>query len=397
MLQSQYFVFNNTFKQNDHYYSLAKLKRDKLIKKLQECSTLGQADPILTKLDAGHAIKKLVETAIILNNSQDPTQRTHAFSFMESAIKQLETDDSEHKIDEESPMGQHSHEDGLNSPKIGSGDGTINEEEEDDDEKNKTSAENKIHEEELSNHNQGGRTTGSEQSTDNTAPYPGEGNDTTTGEKPMQDMDDTVNQWNETGGIPPQQGMPPQQPGMMPPQQMATPPPQAGGNMIIPGLAPDIAQEMGVGMPAPPPMDTNQQMRQMQYTIKEYINDYHKRITVPINERLNATIKQQRETLTQQRTILTQQREAIKNLSQEIQETKAASGNLKFDLDYMRKNSNASFRETTSINDNLPRFDSHGMPGIQPVNRKQQTLYEARAEIDAMDKLLKSGNKSIYN
>jgi len=386
---------DNTFKENTHYYALSK----SLIKKLQECSTLGQADPILTKLGAGHAVKKLVETAIILNNSQDLAQRSHAFSFMESAIKELE-DDDDHKIDEESPMGQHSGEDGLNTPKIGSGDGTINEEEDDDKDKKEKEThggENKIHEEELSNHNQGPRTDGSEQSTDNTQPYPGEGQDSADGEKDMQKMDGTVNQWNETGGMPPPGGAPPQQPGAMPPggmppQQMAGPP---GGGMILPGLAPDIAQEMGMGMPAPPPMDTSQQMRQMQYTLREYFNDYHKRVVAPINTRLNATINQQRETLAQQKTILTQQREAIKNLSQEIRETKAASGNLKFDLDYMRKNASATFRETTPTPEGIPNFD--GMSGIQPVNRKQQTLNEARAEIDAMDKLLKSGNKSIYN
>ena len=62
----------------------------KLIKRLQECSTIGQADPILTRLGAGPAVKKLVETALILSNSQDPQQRNHAYAFMESAIKELE-------------------------------------------------------------------------------------------------------------------------------------------------------------------------------------------------------------------------------------------------------------------------------------------------------------------
>jgi len=36
---------------------------------------MGQADPILTKLNAGPAVKKLVETAIALSSSQDPQQR----------------------------------------------------------------------------------------------------------------------------------------------------------------------------------------------------------------------------------------------------------------------------------------------------------------------------------
>jgi len=389
---------------------VVKLTRDKLIKKLQECSTLGQADPILTKLDAGTAIKKLVETAIILNNSQDPTQRTHAFSFMESAIKQLETDDSDHKIDEESPMGQHSNEDGLSSPKIGAEGGesndnthptTVSEEEEKDDKNKDKDKENPIHEEELSNHNQGPRTDGSEQSTDNTAPYPGEGEASADGEKDMQKMDGTVNQWNETGGMPPPGappaggGMPPQQP-QVPPAQMAAPPPGTG--IINPGLAPNVAQQLGVELPPIPQMNTPQAMEQMQFTVHTILKDYHKRVSVPMNERLNNTIKQQKETLAKQKIILTQQREAIKNLSQEMQETKAASGNLKFDLDYMRKNANATFREppATPLAETRPLFDDGMMPLVQPVNHKAQSLSDARAEIDAMDKLLKSGDKSFY-
>ena len=87
-----------------------------LIKKLQECATIGQADPILTKLNAGPAVKKLVETAIILSNSPDQQQRNHAYSFMESAIKELEDEDDDIK---EEKMGMHGHEDGLNNPTIG--------------------------------------------------------------------------------------------------------------------------------------------------------------------------------------------------------------------------------------------------------------------------------------
>ena len=67
----------------------------RLIKQLQECSTIGQADPILTRLGAGPAVKKLVETALILSNSQDPQQRNHAYSFMESAMRELENSDVE--------------------------------------------------------------------------------------------------------------------------------------------------------------------------------------------------------------------------------------------------------------------------------------------------------------
>jgi len=372
----------------------------KLIKKLQECSTIGQADPILTRLNAGPAVKKLVETAIILSNSQDPQQRSHAYSFMESAIKELE-DEDDHKEREESPMGMHGHEDGLANK-------TIGEEEEDDDhkereeeedfkdrkmhEKHDEEDEHKVHEEELSNHNQGKRTSGSEQSTDNEEPYPGEGEESADGEKPMQDMDGTVNQWNETGGMivpglpPVPNGMPPNgaPPNGMPPNG-APPngaPPQGG-----PGLAPDIAQEMGMVMPQPPPLDTNQMMRQMQYTL----NDYHKRYISP----LNRLIKQQKETLHKQK-------EAIKKLSTEIQETRNASGSMKLDLDHMRENATAKFRETESVPNVMPNSYSQfsnlpGVAAVQPVpNIKRNQISSARYEIEEMDKILRS-KTSMYN
>ena len=372
----------------------------KLIKKLQECSTIGQADPILTRLNAGPAVKKLVETAIILSNSQDPQQRSHAYSFMESAIKELE-DDDEHKEREESPMGMHGHEDGLANKTIGEEEDDEEHrhkmheeederhrkmhEEEDDEEHRKIHEkhdddEHKMHEEELSNHNQGKRTTGSEQSTDNTEPYPGEGEDTTTGEKPMQDMYGTVNQWNETGGmiVP---GLPPA-PNGMPPN--GAPPPAApnGG----PGLDPNIAQEMGMVMPQPPPLDTNQMMRQMQYTL----NDYHKRYISP----LNRIVKQQKETLQKQR-------EAIKKLSTQIQETRNASGSMKLDLDHIRENATAKFRETEStaaIPSTFSQFDHlPGVAAVQPVpNIKRHQISTARYEIEEMDRIL-SSKTSMYN
>ena len=360
-----------------------------LIKKLQECATIGQADPILTKLNAGPAVKKLVETAIILSNSPDQQQRNHAYSFMESAIRELENDDKEDDIKEEK-MGMHGHEDGLNNPTIGAdGDKTVSEEEDDD------KKDHQIHEEELSNHNQGQRTEGSDQSTDNTEPYSGEGASTLDGEKPAKDMADTVNQWSETNGMPPGPpgGMPP---GGMPPNQMAAPPPNGGG-MIMPGLAPDIAQEMGMGMPAPPPMDTSQMMRQMQYTVRNIINDYHKKVTAPNNERLNTTIKQHREAITQQRNTINQQKEAIKELSNTLRETNATNGSMKLDLDTLRNNATAKFRETVPA-ENAPTFNGMPMTGIQPSpSIKRDNISMARSQITEMDKILRTKTLDIYH
>ena len=371
----------------------------KLIKKLQECSTLGQADPILTRLGAGPAVKKLVETALILSNSQDPQQRNHAYSFMESAIRELENADvadENHPPVDKNKQGHLEHD--QNEPVS-----PIQEEDDDDDkpereQKDDDENEHKIHEEELDNHNNGPREDGSEQSTQNREPYPGTARDSDNGEKPMQDMSKTENQWNETGGMPPGGGgMPPtggniyENGGGMPPSGGGMPP-NGGGSMMMPGLAPDIAQEMGMILPKLPPMDTNQMMKQMQYTVE---NLYKKEVAP-----LYRIIKQEREARIQAnrqlKEIQSQQKDAIKTLSQELRETSAANGTMKLDLDTMRKNAPATFRETESAFQPQPMYDNRGLPTIQPISDKQPRLHNARAEIEQMDKLLNSKSKSIY-
>ena len=321
----------------------------KLIKKLQECSTLGQADPILTRLGAGPAVKKLVETAMILGNSQDPQQRSHAYAFMETAIKELQEQDhdvdksfhDQHKTSEE----EHSEDDELDNKKLS--------------------------EEVLDNHNNGPREDGSEQSTENEEPDSGQGKDTTKGEKAMQDMDGTENQWNETGGMIP--GMP-----QMPPQQM-----MGGMPPGMPGLEPGIAQELGGQMAPPPPMDTNQMMRQMQYTVDSKMKEYHNRFVAP----LNTVLKQQRETIKNQKN-------AIKELSMQIREISSNSGTIKLDLDSLKQNAQARFRET-EIPAPLGTFTPSNRP-VRIQNKKDQTR-EARAEIEQMDKIMRSENNPMYN
>jgi len=296
-------LFKNTFKQNQHQKSL------RLIKKLQECATMGQADPILTKLGAGPAVKKLVETALVLSNSQDVQQRNHAYSFMESAIKELEDGED----NEDSKLYRKMHE-----------------QDDDDDE-------HKLHEEELDNHNNGPREGGSEQSSDNTEPYPGTGKDSTNGEKPIQDMSDTENQWSETNGM--------IVPGLAP---------DAGA-----GLAPDIAQEMGRNMPAPPPMDTNQMMRQMQYTAIHEI----KKMMGPV----------------------------IKKLERQITETKSHNGTMKLDLENLKSNATSRVRETVVSTTPEEIFSVQKLP-----HQKRHLLAIARSEIEQTNKMLNS-NRNIYN
>ena len=329
---------------------------------------MGQADPILTRLGAGPAVKKLVETALVLSNSSDPQQRNHAYSFMESAIRELEGEDNRGA---DAGLGPHS-DDGINAPKI-------KEEEDDDERKEKLHEEededekheHKVHEEVLDNHNLGQRLDGSEQSTENTAPYQGEGVDTTNGEKPMQDMDNTVNQWSETNGM--------VVPGL---------PPVGANGTGAPGLAPDIAQEMGMQMPAPPPMDTNQMMRQMQYTVDKVIRNYDKKVVTP----LVRILKAQKETLKEQKN-------AMRKLSMEIRETKTNNGNLKLDLDHIRNNAQAKFRE---IEPAFEGFKSMGEQhyssvAVQPLPNYQRTKVAlARSEIEQMDKMLNSNKNPMY-
>ncbi len=357
---------------------------------------MGQADPILTRLGAGPAVKKLVETALALSSSQDPQQRNHAYSFMESAIKELE--DGVDNRDADPGLGP-TVDDGISAPKLSEEEDKhdvdkIHEEEKDDD-KN----EHKIHEEELSNHNQGGRTDGSEQSTDNTAPYPGEGIDTTNGEKPMQDMDNTVNQWSETNGMPPNGmpssgGMPPS--GGMPSGMGEMPNGNNGGigqGMIVPGLAPDIAQEMGQQMPPMPQLNNNQMMRQMQYTNNATMKNFYNKVIIPLNNRLNASIKQNQ----LQRETINEQKNAIKQLSMDIRETKASSGELKLDLDTMRNNASAKFRETEPMPQGFMADNNPMVTGIQPLpNYQRAKVAVARSEIEQMDKMLNSNKNPMY-
>jgi len=300
---------------------------------------------------------------------------------MESAIKEMENNDvadENHPPLDKSKPGHLEHD--QNEPVS-----SVQEQDYDnDDDDDKDDDDKPIHEEVLDNHNNGPREDGSEQSTENREPYPGTARDSDNGEKPMQDMTKTENQWNETG-MPPGMGG---SPGGMPPGMPPTP--GAGAEMgqgLMPGLAPDVAQEMGMIVPELPPFNTNQMMRQMQYTVNKVVSDLYKKEIVP----LHRILKHQKE-------IQVQQKDAIKSLSQEIRETKSANGNLKLDLDYMRKNSNAKFRETVPDQDfqNIATFDRNGLPGVQPINRQQVKLASARSEIEMMDRILNSKEKSIY-
>jgi len=279
-----------------------------IIKRLQECDSYNQAIPLLKSVNAKPALHKIVETAILLKNHPDKHQREYGSNFMRTAIQELEMDK------DEQPTPHHGDGVTVKKDKI-------------------------IKEEELSGGNPSG-TEGSEQSSDNTGPYPQVGE-----EEPNEDIESM--QGGAASGD----------------NQM-----KEGGPMgMFPGIEPGVAQEMGNQMPALPPMSTNQQMRQMQYTVREAVKYY----VMPLR---NQILRQQ---------------EAIKVLSKQVQESEARSGSMKLDLSKIKQGSQARAIQETISND--PVFN----PKPAQIHNKVFELETARSEIAQMDKSIRSNGTYI--
>ena len=244
---------------------------------------------------------------MLLKNHPDKHQREYGANFMRTAIQELDMGK------DEQPTPHH-------------GDGV-------DVKKDKV-----IKEEELSGGNPDG-TEGSEQSTDNVGPYP-----QVADEEPNSDIESM--QGGAASGD----------------NQM-----KEGGPMgMFPGIEPGIAQEMGNQMPALPPMNTNQQMRQMQYTVREVVKQY----VLPLR---NQILKHQ---------------EAIKVLSRQVQESEAKRGTMVLDLGKIKKGAQARFKETI-IED--PLFN----PKPSTIHNKVFELEKARSEIAQLDKAIRSNGTYI--
>jgi len=238
-----------------------------LINRLREAKTLADADPILRELGANGPVRKLVEASILQRMNPNPASYEYGISMLNEAIQYLDKD--EQPTPAESP--------GL-----------------------KVKGDKFVKEEELANHNPGGRGEGSEQSTSNTG-LPMEG--TKDGDEDMTNAPDTENQMSETD---------------------APFPNNLSEDMN--GLHPDIAKTMGAKMPTIPPMDTANQMKQTRYTIQKY----HEAVVIPL---LKHSQKQDA---------------AIRKLSQKIRETEARAGTFTLDLEGMKKNAPTKIRETTT-------------------------------------------------
>ncbi len=289
------------------------------ISKLRECTSIAEADNILNSVRAGPGIRKLVETGVMLKNHPDAQQRQYGQGFINSAIQELDAD--EEPTPAESP--------GL-----------------------KTDGDHFEKEATLAGGDKDG-TDGSEQSTDNTEPYPQVAKDSDNGEKPMEDMSGTEDQMKEGFGG--------QMPGQMPPMNGGMP-------GMMPGLEPSIANEMGQGMPQLPPMSTPQMMKQMQYTLERY----HRKFYAPM------------------RNLIAQQKEAITVLSRQIRESEAKTGSMKLDIDSVKRNALAT---PHNIRETIPELGGPTIVGDGNPNRA--TLEQARSEIANMDKTLR-GQSTPY-
>ena len=275
------------------------------ISKLRECTSIAEADKILSSIRAGPAIRKLVETGILLRNHPDKQQREYGLSFLNSAIQEAED-----KMDKDEEPTPH-HDYGV-----------------------KPKDDHYVKEELLAGGDKDGNE-GSEQSSDNTEPYPQVGEESEDGEEPMQKMRDTDNQMTETYP------------------------------MVMPGLEPGIANEMGQGMPKLPPMSTPQMMKQMQYTLEQY----HRNVVLPM------------------RKIISQQREAIGVLSKQVRESEAKAGSMKLDIDSVKRNALA---RSANIRETMTPGQFTGPTIVGNGNPNRATIEQARTEIANMDKQIRS-------
>lgn len=270
------------------------------MKSLKECTTLQEAEPFLRK--ATPTQKKVIETAFALRAHPNATQQALGEQFWQTAIQEMD------KAEEPTPH----HDNGL-----------------------KSKGDHFVKEEELAGGNKSG-TEGSEQSTDNTEPYPQEGSQSENGQKDMEKAEGTENQFSEM------------MPNMMP---------------QMPGMDPHVAQQM-----APqgnmPPMSTPQQIQQMQYTVKEMTKGMVQEIRKLQNH-------------------VGFQNKAIKDLNTKLQETQSLKGGL--DLNGYKER-----QVVPNVQETMPTTVTNMDQAIPKVFEKTHQLSDKRAKISELNKMLDS-------
>jgi len=291
------------------------------IRKLQEATSLTEIDTVLGDRKIGPALRSHLETGIILKSHNDPNQRQIGEKWLQEAIREMEDDDHDHDVKE--------------------GDGAVRPE--NNPSEGEKDIDKKINEEVLSNNNPHTANAGSEQSTDNTPPYPQEGKDSA-----VTDMKDATgeNQMKEAG---------------FPPMGIA------GVNN---GMEPQVAAEMGNGMPAMPPMTLPQQMRQTQYTVNETI----KKVVVPYMQEI------------------TKLRNGISSLQKQVQELQLAKTGIALDMTKLAKIPAVPVRiQETNRN---PLVDPQY--GVPEFNWPRAELEDTRRRISDQDNLINQSRGEPY-
>ena len=116
-------------------------------------------------------------------------------------------------------------------------------------------------------------------------------------------------------------------------------------------------------MPQMPPMNGNQMMRQMQYTINETL----KRVVIPMQHRMKV------------------QEAVIRKLSKKIQEVESQKGSMSLDIN--KVNDNAMARVNSPTRETVSNMQTEGRPSI---HSKVFETEIARSEILELDKSFRS-------
>lgn len=299
-----------------------------MIKSLKECKSIQEAEPLLK--NASHSLRKVVETAFQLINHTNPQQQEFGRGFLATAMREMD--------DGEQP--DQPHDKGIKSK----GDGFTKEAE-------------------LSGGNQSG-TGGSEQSSQNAEPVTSkEGTDEPEGDLANPGMA-TENQFSEAFG----QQMPGQMP--PPPQPPMPAPPQ------MPGMDPNVAQQMAPPQQMPP-MNTPQQIQQMQYTVKKMVEPIVKEIVT-----LRKFVKFQQE--------------AIKTLNAKVQESISMKNGL--DLNSLERSlpkGLGGIQETGPVVTNAPTIPGAPQGQLVPqIYQKSVDLANARQSIVELDRQIQTSKTS---
>ena len=154
-------------------------------------------------------------------------------------------------------------------------------------------------------------------------------------------------------------------------EQMGGMPPNGANPMGIPGvqqMCPEVQHQMAGQMPQLPPMNTNQQMQQMHYTIREALRPYLSKI--------NSQDKQIREL-----------RVGLRAHEKRFQETESNRGSMTLDFGKMKAGNTLG----KTIKEMNPLLMNEGIPYPAPKNFIKAKTEDARNHISKVNDAMNTG------